>query len=175
MGATERPVRALSPGDGLLHPVALGAVALLILNDHVLKSAWPGAVTGKLSDVAGLVVAPLALQAGWELLTWARGRWVGPSTRVLAVAIALVGVGFVAIQLWEPAVSAYRWGLGILQWPFQAVAAVVVHGDALPPLAAVSSTPDAADLLALPSLGVAWWVGERRSGRRPAHVPGTGS
>ncbi|MEV4101379.1 hypothetical protein AB0J42_14070 [Nonomuraea sp. NPDC049649] len=31
---------------------------VLLLNDHVLKQAWPGFVTGKLSDVAGLVVAP---------------------------------------------------------------------------------------------------------------------
>ena len=34
---------------------------LLALNDHVLKQAWPGWVTGKLSDVAGLVVAPAVL------------------------------------------------------------------------------------------------------------------
>ncbi len=32
------------------------AVAVLALNDHVLKEAWPGWVTGKLSDLAGLVV-----------------------------------------------------------------------------------------------------------------------
>ncbi|MDA0638658.1 hypothetical protein OUY22_35060 [Nonomuraea sp. MCN248] len=31
---------------------------VLLLNDHVLKQTWPGLVTGKLSDVAGLVVAP---------------------------------------------------------------------------------------------------------------------
>ena len=32
------------------------AVVVLALNDHVFKSAWPGWVTGKLSDVAGVVV-----------------------------------------------------------------------------------------------------------------------
>jgi len=32
------------------------AVVVLALNDHVLKGAWPGWVTGKLSDFAGLVV-----------------------------------------------------------------------------------------------------------------------
>ena len=42
-------------------PVAACAVVVLALNDHVLKQAWPGWVTGKLSDVAGLVVAPLLL------------------------------------------------------------------------------------------------------------------
>ncbi|WP_113700839.1 WD40/YVTN/BNR-like repeat-containing protein [Nonomuraea lactucae] len=34
------------------------AVVVLLLNDHLLKQAHPGFVTGKLSDVAGLVVAP---------------------------------------------------------------------------------------------------------------------
>lgn len=33
------------------------AAAVLLLNDHVLKQAHPGFVTGKLSDVAGLVAA----------------------------------------------------------------------------------------------------------------------
>ena len=42
-------VRALaSPGFAL-------ALVVLVLNDHVLKTAYPGWVTGKLSDVAGLV------------------------------------------------------------------------------------------------------------------------
>ena len=39
-------------------PVTAAAVAVLAINDHVLKQAWPGPFTGKLSDVAGLVVAP---------------------------------------------------------------------------------------------------------------------
>ena len=42
----------------LASPVAVVSLVLLVLNDHVLKQAWPGVVTGKLSDVAGLVVAP---------------------------------------------------------------------------------------------------------------------
>ena len=42
----------------LASPVTVGALALLVLNDHLLKQAWPGPVTGKLSDLAGLVVAP---------------------------------------------------------------------------------------------------------------------
>jgi hypothetical protein len=45
-------VRALaSPGFAL-------ALVVLVLNDHVLKTAYPGWITGKLSDVAGLVLAP---------------------------------------------------------------------------------------------------------------------
>ncbi|GIH24228.1 hypothetical protein Aph01nite_25380 [Acrocarpospora phusangensis] len=40
------------------HPLTVAAVAVLLLNDHVFKALWPGVVTGKLSDFAGLVVAP---------------------------------------------------------------------------------------------------------------------
>ena len=40
------------------HPLTVIAVIVLLLNDHLFKSLWPGVVTGKLSDVAGLIVAP---------------------------------------------------------------------------------------------------------------------
>jgi hypothetical protein len=47
----------------LLHPAFLASVVLLVVNDRVLKGAHvlPPAVTGKLSDVAGLIVAPVVL------------------------------------------------------------------------------------------------------------------
>ena len=57
MGDVRTSLRALA------HPGAVLALVMLVLNDHVLKQAWPGWVTGKLSDVAGLVVAPLLLAA----------------------------------------------------------------------------------------------------------------
>ena len=72
-------VRALaSPGFAL-------ALVVLVLNDHVLKTAYPGWITGKLSDVAGLVLAPLLLGV---LLT----VWRVP--RPMLVAIVVVGLGF---------------------------------------------------------------------------------
>ena len=49
-------------------PGFLAALTLLIINDHWLKSAYPGLVTGKLSDFAGLFVVALALVA------WRRHR-----------------------------------------------------------------------------------------------------
>ena len=133
----------------------------LILNDQVLKSAWPGFVTGKLSDFAGLIVAPLALQAAWEVGQWIAGRWRGPSKSVLAVAIIAVGLGFAAVQVWEPASNAYDWALGAAQWPFRAVVALLTGAPA-PDMEAVAATADAEDLLALPALAVTWWVGRRR-------------
>lgn len=75
----------------LCHPLFLGALALLIVNDHALKGAriLPGVVTGKLSDLAGLIVAPILLTA----MLGARSR------RARMMAFALVVVPFVAIKL----------------------------------------------------------------------------
>ena len=39
------------------------SVAVLVLNDHVLKSLWPGVVSGKISDFAGLFAFPLFFSA----------------------------------------------------------------------------------------------------------------
>lgn len=44
-------------------PWFLGSILLLVVNDHVLKDAWPGLVTGKLSDVAGVAMVAIALTA----------------------------------------------------------------------------------------------------------------
>jgi hypothetical protein len=144
-----------------LHPVALLALVTLIVNDQLLKAFWPGVVTGKLSDVAGLVVAPLVLVGLWEIGQWVTGRWRGPSRSVLVVAIVAVGLVFAAIQMWEPASEAYGWALGAGQWPFRAVAAALT-GASTPTMSPVVATADAEDLLALPALAVTWWLGRRR-------------
>jgi hypothetical protein len=67
------------------------ALALLALNDHVLKGAGvlPPELTGKLSDFAGLVVAPVVV-AG---VVGARSR------RTRGLCLLAVGVGFSAINL----------------------------------------------------------------------------
>ncbi|GAA1475900.1 hypothetical protein GCM10009623_03460 [Nocardioides aestuarii] len=61
-------------------PLAAFCLVLLVLNDHLLKQAWPGWVTGKLSDLVGLVVAPLLLGVALAALGVRRWRrWsVGP-------------------------------------------------------------------------------------------------
>ena len=160
--------RTHRPADGLLHPVVLVALVALVVNDQLAKHAWPGLVTGKASDVAGLIVAPIALQAAWEVALWATGRWRGPSERALLVAIAVVGVAFAASQVWPPAIDAYRWGLAALQWPVRAVVAALTGAPA-PVLVPVAATADAEDLVALPTLLVTWWVGRGRA--RSAAAP----
>ena len=47
----------------LLHPFFLGCLAILLLNDFYLKYGFPGFLTGKLSDFAGLIVLPVYCRA----------------------------------------------------------------------------------------------------------------
>jgi hypothetical protein len=150
---TERPIL----GGALLSPWALAAVLVLVLNDHWWKRAWPGLVTGKLSDFAGLIFFPLLLQALWELGQATLRRPWRPSLRVLWVAIAATGVGFALVQLWPPAGTAYRVGLGYLQWPLLSLA----RWEWRPPVE-VALVQDPTDLVALPALGIAAWIGRRR-------------
>jgi hypothetical protein len=144
-----RPIARRVPGDLLLHPAAIAAVALLVVNDHLLKAAWPGPLTGKLSDLAGLAFFPLLLVALWELAL-RRQR----STTVLAGAVVATGATFASVQLWEPAAEVYRWGLGIMQWPAQAGFSII-SGASVGGPRPVMLVMDPADLLALPALLVA--------------------
>lgn len=117
-------VRALaSPGFAL-------ALVVLVLNDHVLKTAYPGWITGKLSDVAGLVLAPLLLGV---LLT----VWRVP--RPMLVAIVVVGLGFTLTKstVAGAAAASDLWSLTGIPTEMRA---------------------DITDLLALPALYGAWLV-----------------
>lgn len=147
------------PGDGLLHPVPLAAVAILVLNDHVLKERWAGLVTGKLSDVAGLVFFPLLLDALAARLPWARA--LPPLRRVAACALA-TAVVFAAVKTWAPATRAYEIGLGLLQWPIRAAFAVL-RGDAPGPPLRAALVRDPTDLVALPFVAVSVLLEQRRA------------
>lgn len=81
----------LFPANALTHPAFLFSAALLFFNDHVLKGAGvlPGWVTGKLSDFAGLMVAPVIL--AWCLRVRSR--------RAFAAAHVAVGAVFSALEV----------------------------------------------------------------------------
>jgi hypothetical protein len=78
------------------HPLYWVALGLLLVNDHVLKGAGiaPDWLTGKLSDFAGLIVAPPVLAAALLGLFGARR-----ATLIAVAAPVAVGVGFAAIKL----------------------------------------------------------------------------
>lgn len=159
VGAVCRPAR--TPGDVLLRPVVIGAVALLVLNDHLMKQALPGVVTGKVSDVAGLVFFPLLLLAlveGARKVAGMRAWWVTPP--VVAALVVATGVAFVMVKTSPAAAVAYSQALGLLEWPLRAVMAGF-RGDASPAVVPVRVIADATDLLALPALALAYAIGVR--------------
>ncbi len=121
----------LRPGRALLTPTWLAALALLGVNDHLLKGAGllPGGLTGKLSDVAGLIVAPALLAAILGLR----------SRRGLLFCHVAVGAVFAAINVSPAAADAWSWLMGLVgpAWVI---------------------TVDPTDLLTLPALGLGWRV-----------------
>ncbi len=138
---TSRPWHAPS---ALTHPLFALALVALVLNDHVLKGAGllPGAITGKLSDVAGLIVAPAVL--AWALRVRTERGWL--------LAHVAVGVGFTALELVPALASALELllralGLGARVWP------------------------DVTDLLALPALALSVVALGRRPRRAPLATP----
>ena len=95
-----------------------------------------------------------------------RGRWRGPSHRVLIGAVVATGVVFILIKTTPVGEGVYEAGLGLLQWPFATLDAALA-GRALPDLQPVTSTRDITDLVALPALFVAYLIGRSRV-RRPS-------
>jgi hypothetical protein len=116
---------------GVGHPLWLGSLAALVVNDHLLKGAGllPGWLTGKLSDIAGLIVAPVLLA------TIVRAR----RTRARAASCASVAVAFIAIKLSPFAAHAVERALALAHVPWR-----------------IWSDPT--DLLALLALPAAWWL-----------------
>lgn len=157
------PVRRDRPGaaDALLHPVALVALGLLLLNDHVLKAAWPGAVTGKLSDLAGLAFFPILLLSAGELVRAFGRRWRRPTVRALVIAIAVTTAGFTLIKTVPSAAVGSGWMLGLAQWLLSLPIRAIL-GVPLPPVAPAMVVADPTDLVALPGLTLAIWVGISR-------------
>jgi hypothetical protein len=81
----------------LVHPVFVGSIALLTVNDHLAKQLWPGAVTGKVSDFCGVAVVAILLAA---------------LTRRPVLAGWLTGVGFAALKIVPAVATAARPVLG---------------------------------------------------------------
>ena len=144
-------------GGALLHPVVLAAIALLVFNDHFLKAAWPGPITGKISDFAGLVFFPLFLQALCQLALAITGRDSAPTRSQIAAAVVAVGVVFAATKLWPEANGAVSHVMGAMQWLVGQVIGIRSPGPV-----PVEMARDATDLVALPSLILAYALGRPR-------------
>lgn len=125
-------------------PSTVVALIILVVNDHVLKAAFPGLITGKLSDAAGLVLAP-PLLAVLATLAAPRlpARWSGPGS-ILTVAITF---GLIKI---------FPYGGELASRALSLVTPSLVRADP-------------SDLLTLPALAVAWWS-LRRAHRAPIRL-----
>ena len=141
-----------------LHPVTLAAVVVLVANDWVLKPRLgPSTVTGKLSDLAGLVFAPVVLSAalGLALHLAARlGARVDPSLsrRRLMLCTLATGAVFAAVKL-DPRAAELLARL---------LSHVGRHAEIM---------LDRTDLLCLPALAIAVWIGRDELRRVPLGRP----
>ncbi len=90
----------------LAGPPTLAAILLLVLNDHLLKGAGllPGALTGKLSDLAFLFFAPIVA----VYVMRARSRWA------VAGAFAVPTAIFAAINVSKAASDLFAQTLGAI-------------------------------------------------------------
>ncbi len=108
-------VNSKAPGEGSVffaarvsahafaHPAVWASVLLLLVNDHVLKGAFPSFWTGKLSDFAGLFFAPFLFI---PLLALLLSPLHLPPARAADLGYGLVGAVFAAIKL-SPTLNAY--------------------------------------------------------------------
>lgn len=111
--------RTVPWASDLAHPLPLAAVGVLALNDHLLKGSGllPGAVTGKLSDVAGLFFFPLLCAAVARGLSLAlRGRDIADRRSLAAAAALATALGFAAVKLLPAAnaLVARAWGAMVM-------------------------------------------------------------
>ena len=125
--------------SAVMHPATVAAVALLLLNDVVFKSMWPGSwATGKLSDLAWVVFAS-------PLLAFLLSFLVGRSSSGQRVAFI---TSYVALPLLYAAFNTFR----PVHDPILGVLSIASGGTAGSPL-------DVTDSLVIPfGLGIALWV-----------------
>ena len=136
--------------DRLTDAVPIAALLLLIVNDHVLKPNHPGWLSGKLSDVAVLALLPFLFVAVADLAGILWPRLPAPGRAAVLISVVVAMALFSAIEFIPIAGDAYRWGLGLAQWPVRAVAALLTS-TAVPGILPVRLTFDPSDLLTLPA------------------------
>ncbi|MGV0152683.1 hypothetical protein ACSW29_05030 [Rhodococcus sp. GB-02] len=145
------------PGDLLLSPWALVSVAVILVNDHVLKGAFGNTMTGKLSDVAGVFLFPLLLLSVLEVL----GRSLA-GRAAIDWSIAVTGIGFAAVKTVSPIGDAYEWVIGFFRWT-----AGGFRGELLP----IVVFRDPSDLWVLPILFASYLVVTHNRTRAPEGAP----
>ena len=125
----------------LAHPISIGAVLILLLNDHWLRHTHPSWLTGKLGDFTWLVFAPFIAAL---VFAWLIPRRVRHYDSIVGmVAFGFIGLWF-ALAKTIPAV----YGFTKTAWES------LVGWEGTLRL-------DPTDLLTLPALLVGWWIWRR--------------
>ena len=119
-------------------------MGLFAANNGILKHAWPGWVTGKVSDVLVCFFLPLFVSAILERIT----RLV-PAARV-AAGIAITAILFTAVKTSAAASGVHDAGIAMLVRPLGMFPA--------------PNRVDTTDLCALPMLALAWLHARRTVG-----------
>jgi len=144
LAGSDGPGKRTLPAGEFLAPLPLLAVMLLLVNDWWLKGAGviPGVVTGKLSDAAGLLFFPLLLTSLGDTIALGASR-LGAAIdfslrrwKLFAACLATALV-FSAINLFPAAATFFE--------ELMPIDANVVR--------------DPTDLLALPAVVMAYWLG----------------
>ena len=142
--------RNLVRADFLLSGTFLASLALLLLNDFVLKPFFPGPVSGIHSDLAGMVYFPVFLVGVAELVAWiipgrplARPSWFVASTVFVAASFLVVKYTTIGHDFYAETL--------------QPVAGLITPVD----LGTVGASSDPWDLLALLLTPVPIWLGRR--------------
>lgn len=146
------PTEPLPMGE-FLQPIVLLATGVTAINDHLFKTAGllPSIITGKLSDIAGLIFFPLFLTAFVDTFLFFIGKIfsklrIGGTVpyrlthRKLLLSCILTGIFFSALQLSPPAKEVY---VAVHRF-------IGIH---------VQVTQDPTDLIALFSLPLAYRLG----------------
>ena len=142
----------------ITHPLVVGSLATLAVNDRVGKVRWPGPLTGVASDLAGLVLLPVLLAVLVDAMRGEAVRWEAVAWMATGVAVS-----FAAVEVLPVADAAYEHGFGLLGWP---VRALLGEGGST----RVVATADPADLLALPfaAIGPLLWRRAERAAQPAA-------
>lgn len=129
---------SFDPSQSILSPLWIFALGVLIFNDHFLKAAWGNALTGKLSDFAGLFLAPV-------LFAFILGV---KTKRGLQLCGLVIGVVFGAINLFPTFATFWDGALSIV-YPY-------------------ATTVDPTDLVALIiiPIGIFWFSSDKTSPKK---------
>jgi hypothetical protein len=137
------------------HPLVVSSIVLLLVNDHILKVITPSALTGKLSDFAGLFFFPFLVGAVLQLTV----RFMRPARPIgsrpaLLSAFAFSAVPFGALKIMP----------GVNLW----VSSQLTGLFHLP----VQIALDPSDLVALGMFLPAWWLWNKVEKHESGAAPG---